>query len=847
LKNFKNKTKATAFALFLVLTIAVTIFALPIANAHVPAWKIPTFSYIVVSPNPVGVGQNVFVIFWIDKMPPTGNGALGDRWENLKVEVTKPDGSKSTLGTYTSDPIGGGYATYTPTVVGTYSFEFTFPEQVATLAGPTGLAGTDSVYVNDTFLASSATATLTVQQEPLPAPISYPLPTDYWTRPIEGQNTEWVSIASNWLGSPQIVGKLQPDGIGPNSPHIMWTKPFQFGGLVGGNYADIPSVTYYSGLSYEGRFTNPLIMHGRLYYNLPKSNDAAGGGYICVDLQTGETLYWQNMSQPGFGQLFDYESPNQHGVIPNGYLWTSSMSDVYDPLTGDRLFGMTNVPAGTAVYGPQGEILRYVLNYNTTASSGWLALWNNTASPSELAAPTGTSGWQWRPVGKSIDASTAYSWNVTIPALPGSSSPAIIKVIPNDIIIGRSSTFSGFSPAFGTPDPYTLWAISDKPASRGQLLWIKNYPAPTGNTSILMGPTSPTARVLAVYERETMRYWGISIDDGSQVWGPTPSESPLDYYQKFGANEVMEAYGNLYTASYGGIVRCYSMTTGNLLWSYNNTAVGLAAVWPNWPIGMAAIADGKVYAFTSEHSPNAPPYKGAKVRAINATTGEEIWTMNGWMSGFQAAGAACAVADGILTFLNLYDMQIYGIGKGPSATTIEAPMTSNELGKSIVIRGTVTDIAAGTRQKEQAARFPNGVPAVSDKSMSAWMEYVYMQKPRPSDVVGVDVSLFVLDENNNYREIGKTTADADGFFSFDWAPDIPGKYTVTAVFDGSESYWPSHAVSAFTVDAGPEPTVEPTPITASVADTYFVPVAAGLFAAIILVGALMVIMLRKRP
>ena len=62
-----------------------------------------------------------------------------------------------------------------------------------------------------------------------------------------------------------------------------------------------------------------------------------------------------------------------------------------------------------------------------------------------------------------------------------------------------------------------------------------------------------------------------------------------------------------------------------------------------------------------------------------------------------------------------------------------------------MIRGTVTDIAAGTQQDEQAARFPNGVPAVSDASQGAWMEYVYMQKPKPTNVTGVPVSLDVVD------------------------------------------------------------------------------------------------------
>ena len=49
---------------------------------------------------------------------------------------------------------------------------------------------------------------------------------------------------------------------------------------------------------------------------------------------------------------------------------------------------------------------------------------------------------------------------------------------------------------------------------------------------------------------------------------------------------------------------------------------------------------------------------------------------------------------------------------------------------------------------------PHGVPAVSDDSMSAWMEYVYMQKPRPTDTIGVPVTISVIDANGNYRQIG---------------------------------------------------------------------------------------------
>ena len=57
----------------------------------------------------------------------------------------------------------------------------------------------------------------------------------------------------------------------------------------------------------------------------------------------------------------------------------------------------------------------------------------------------------------------------------------------------------------------------------------------------------------------------------------------------------------------------------------------------------------------------------------------------------------------------------------------------------------VTDISAGSKQNEQAADFPNGVPCVSDASMSGWMQYVYMQQPEPTNATGVPVTISVVD------------------------------------------------------------------------------------------------------
>jgi hypothetical protein len=179
--------------------------------------------------------------------------------------------------------------------------------------------------------------------------------------------------------------------------------------------------------------------------------------------------------------------------------------------------------------------------------------------------------------------------------------------------------------------------------------------------------------------------------------------------------------------------------------------------------------------------------------------------------------------------------------------TVTAPDASVELGKSLVVRGTVMDTSAGTKQTQIAVRFPSGVPAVSDASMSAWMEYVYMQKPRPTDIIGVEVTLSVLDSNNNYRDIGKATTNSDGFFTFNWKPDIEGQYTVYASFAGSESYWPSHAVSSFAVDPAPPAPAEPEPEPPSMTDTYVLGSTIAIIIAIAVGFAVAIVLLRKRP
>jgi hypothetical protein len=136
--------------------------------------------------------------------------------------------------------------------------------------------------------------------------------------------------------------------------------------------------------------------------------------------------------------------------------------------------------------------------------------------------------------------------------------------------------------------------------------------------------------------------------------------------------------------------------------------------------------------------------------------------------------------------------------------------------------------------------------AVSDVSMNAWMGYLYQQQPMPTDAEGVNVTISVLDPNNNCYDVGTTTSDINGFYKLTFTPHVLGVYTVYATFAGSGSYYGSYALTAINVEAAPAATPAPTPQPASLADIYFLPMSKVILIAIVIATIVMVLMLRKR-
>ena len=845
-----RKTKPLiAIILMIVLTIPMMIQVSQLQFAQATNLNVPVYLKITAEPNPVGVGQTEFISLFFTKPIPN---VAGQYYTGLTFNLVMPDGTNKTFGPYTADTTGGvGGIQFVPTVVGNYTVQAFYPGQ--------------NITTGDHLIATQSTPdTFTVQQDVISSYTSPPLPTEYWSRPIFATNWNWAQLGGNWwgLGKPSFTDTGGYDAIGnnfnpytqaPNSGHIMWVKPTAFGGQPGlpvtGNQED-----QYTSTSILYRQFEPIILNGIIYYkeypNVPTTLTSAGGtpGWNAVDLRTGQLVWHKDTNDTlDFGMVLQFHTIQEYGTQtwlvaqgPSAGSPSYSVWQLFDPMTGYFIANITSVP-NTVASGlvetrddnPQGTVYIHTINGTTGPT---LTMWNSTLC---LVGPTGTA--TIRPSGN-INYTRGYQWSVPIPLTMADNTtitPTLsIAGRTNDVILLRSyaPAVSTFAVEFGEGSCIEA-AMS---ATTGKLLW-----GPVNRTLTRFDEVSVIAvgdNYYVEHDKDTNIATVYNLNNGQQIGSPIQLPgSALSALERGGAI----AYGKCYIWDFGGYVNAIDCVTGTLNWTYTPRTANYDTpygVYPIWHFGSHSIADGKL--FLSESRMYDPPlFPNAHRLAINCTDGSLVWSELNY-DGREPG----AIADGYLVSWNSYDCQIYTFGKGTTSTTTSVATSSVPFGSSVVITGTVLDQSAGTKDNDRMARFPNGVAAISDASQSAWMEYVYMQQPKPMNATGVSVTLTVMDANGNIRPIGTTTSDASGFYSFQWTPDIHGKYTVYASFDGSNSYWPSQAETAFAVDPA-APTATPSPSAEkSMADQYFVPAIAGLFVAIIVIGAVLaLLMLRKKP
>ena len=699
-------------------------------------------------------------------------------------------------------------------------------------------------------------------------------------------------------------------GMGCETPHVLWTKQYAVGGLMDERY-DVTGyqTAHYQGLGFSGIILNgvihysPRITHAgtqgwaavNLYtgeelwldydqnnpsfasiYNYESPNQHGGFAYLWrtsgVTLPDTVRVPFAEPVEPATRLPVRTRSSQtlDSSDVSTGTLW-----EMLDGFTGKTVCYIANVStSGEGTYSKDGSILYYnIVDLQPgPGESRYLQIWNSSHGTMP-SSQEGTGAWQWRPAGGTFGGANAYlggtaynyvhdgrdffSLNVSCPNLQGpinardNQTASIWAVREGEMVlvgVPGVNDEEGIAPGW-------MMAISLEDGQEGTKLWEGTWTPPStagrqqaatfGQSSSGFEGVYPEAGIFLYRHQRTQIYYAFSLDTFQQIWSSEP-ETQFGYY---GTN--LNVYnGILYSYGYGGVVYAYNCTTGELMWAYAATSEGFESTYGgNYPCGIVIISgDGKLYTVTGEHSPTQPLYRGHNLRCLNATTGDEIWKIQGWFGGMSPTSSNIMMADGILVGLNFFDNQIYAFGKGPSATTVTASPKTTVHGTDVVIEGTVTDqTPMGRRDIAGGLEFSlKGTPAISDEDMNNWMEYMFMQQAKPADAKGVEVVLTVIDPNNNVYEIGRTTSDVTGTFGHVFEPLVPGTYQVIATFAGSNAYGPSSASTYLTVEEAPAATAEPTPPPASVADMYFLPISAGIIIAIVVVGLLLFMMLRRR-
>ena len=381
-------------------------------------------------------------------------------------------------------------------------------------------------------------------------------------------------------------------------------------------------------------------MNGVLYYELPQGDSGGsssvagtGGGYMAVDLATGEKLWFSDKmgvtgsgwQRPAFGYYVAVNHPNQHGVIPQGVLFSSNFAQGFNPVTGVWMYNVTGVPSGSDTVDAYGSIIR--LTYNSVGK--WLSEWNSSRMWSY--------GWRneggQTPSAGTLNATynsyetfhlSNYDWNVTVSGIgpgtwsiasAGGSGPLID--LGNMMILQQGDLGTFVERYAGSGMNWT--AISLKPGSIGNILWTHNFPVPPNNSSQIITAWDPKASVVVFTDLYTLDRIGYSLSNGNLLWTTQPVADMYGYFDYFFTG--FAAYGNLYHAGYGGILHCWDIKTGVLKWTYGNGGPGNSTfdVQQSWglrPLMIQVIADGIIYASGDEHSPNTPLYKDDLVRAL---------------------------------------------------------------------------------------------------------------------------------------------------------------------------------------------------------------------------------------
>jgi outer membrane protein assembly factor BamB len=836
------------------------IYGLPLPAGVTPDMTIPTIAHISIISNTIGLGQDLLVNVWVSP------NVVGLRmYNNFNIIFTKPDGTTDTqtISSFIGD--GTGFLDYYPNVAGNWSVKFEFPGayfpagNYTTPIGTFVTVGTTQSFLGSTYYPASSDGPyyFTVQPDYVYTWPYETMPTDYWTRPINLMNRGWGEI-SGWYPATGQYGGVDPYPgnwpadtnwymsnynyipyvQGPNSSHMLWRRQDSFAsGIIGGPLSQQSS---------GGSGSQPSIVYdGNMYRTVTQYyNGVATSVYQCSDLRTGE-IHWErtNIQAPSYviavnpgpasSVAYATQSSGESTYLAGIQTINSTLHKLFylNPGTGATSQNVTIDPltSGTLVMCSDYPYFLSIQTIGSGASAqyrlvNWTIFGNVTSSVNQ-GTPVLQVISNISCAFSSLYSTTDFQAGYTVTSYSFPVGPA-----------GSSNVFYNS----GVVDNQGLLVYS---LTTGQLVQNITTDIPGQHFQSSSSLMVDHGRIAVDFDDGRVHCWDCAT--GKKLWTSTYTNTssingvngwPWDTFYEYG---VSSYGGNYLIGTYAGIL-ALNWTDGSRSWLYRSMSpAALESPYQNYNPFFTDVreADGKVYGYSSEHTPSQPTTRSWGTHCVNATTGEEIWSLMG-------GGSPGAIADGYLTTSSA-DGYFNVIGRGQSATTVTASPKTSIGSDKILIEGTVLD---------QSPAQP-GTPCVAKESMSQQMNYLHMQQPvggifNNVTVIGVPVSLLAMASDGTYTDLGTVTTNGYyGTFSLAWTPPKADTYTIVATFHADDSYGSSSAATAVAVSPAPAATTTatPTPTTTNLATTsdlmtYIVVAAIAIIIAIAIVG---VLVLRK--
>lgn len=545
----------------------------------------PTQTEVGVSPNFVGVGQDVTVNIMTYPAPsgPTYEAQtlvplLKGGFSGISITIRDPSGNENTFMPVDetleqidiNEPgraqiVGHLQFRYTPSQVGEYTLTASFPGEFYT---------TDNQYepakLSVYFLPSTSTkpAILTVQQEKVVEsglltgwPWS-PLPQNFWNNPVQINNREWAQISGDWIQTDYDIGasNYNPYSTAPNSPHILWAKEIGDGGLPGGIWGSLP---------YSSGSKTPVVLNGKIYQN------SRSGYFECVDLRTGQKLWevpggimgaqridpqYQTASQLNEGQIDEWlwDGLGTGFVSGGDGTWKR-----YDPFDGDLIQTIRNVPTDfRGIRYEDGNPVVFCVETD-------LSLWNTTLP---LKVPyCNLIKWDLSKVSAS-DWRRGVVWNVSI------MQDDFVSIADNNFHGPKVYPFPGADVVI-VKTHNAMQIMAGYSYTTGEFLW-KNNATVLNNDVRPYGIATSWSGPYIMHDTASASYVAYDVKTGREIWRTPEEEKPW---------AVLPAYTFVYhdgvhfIGSYDGHVYAYDTNTGQRIWQSDYVGGEWETIYGNQP------------------------------------------------------------------------------------------------------------------------------------------------------------------------------------------------------------------------------------------------------------------------